>query len=94
MELQLLCPSLEVMAALYGAGEEEELMVFYQVFGERRVGQLFLGVDVQFVPERRATWRQAWGGGAARGHSSAGLRRHAVLALARCWGSVSQESHS
>lgn len=68
--------------------------MFYQVFGKRGVSQLFLCVDVQFVSERRATWRQAWGGGAARGHSSAGLRRHAILALTWRRGSVSQESHS
>lgn len=63
----------------------------YQVFGERRVGQLVLGVDVQFVSERRATWSQAWGGDAAGGHSSTGLRCHAILTLTRCRGSVSQE---
>lgn len=65
--------------------------MLYQVFGERWVGQLVLGVDVQFVSERRATWSQAWGGGAAWGHSSTGLRRHAFLTLTRRRGSVSQE---
>lgn len=65
--------------------------MLYQVFGERRVGQLVLGVDVQFVSERRATWSQAWGGGATWGHSSTGLRRHAFLTLTWRRGSVSQE---
>lgn len=69
--------------------------MFYQMFGEGRVGQLLLAVDVQFVSEWRATRRQAWGGRAAAwSHSSTGLGRHAVLTLTRRRGSVSQESQS
>ena len=72
---------------LCGTRKQKSLweMYIHHVFGERRVSQLLLAVNIQFVSQRRAAGGHARGHGPAGGHPS-GLRSHSILALilSRC----------
>lgn len=61
-------------------------LYIHHVFGECRVSQLLLAVNIQFVSQRRADGGHTRGHGPARGHPSSRLRSHTILALtlSRC----------